>query len=464
MPSPSEVDTLKDILLRLAHSASGSVVSVLTHAGSGPESARVVEDVYPRLIEPYVDAAGTVSEQWYADLDPGSTFVVQPTPAASTALRESMQASVRWAFTQPDPHAALLGSTERRVFDRSRDTIAGNAHRERVKYARGASSTACAWCRMLATRGAVYKSEKSAVKGHDRCHCVPVPDRPGSPYVPPDYVAAWDKEYVKASKAVGENPDDIVNWMRTHEGPSSVAHKADIASPDIVLDGVHYTPAMMRGKALELYDDAWSGQPQPAHYPKRRTRPKYEFTKAQRAKLDARRWGADWYPGETAKLNKWREGTEYSLDQAAGIMAVTSGGNQSYSKNIAETMNFLKGRAVTADSLGLAGHPDIWGKVQAISRTSDTKEIRRIIAGVTGSKKESAYWDQLRGIDKTAVVDRWEARLLLGSDDKTAVRALTQVGGYDKLARAVQEAADARGVSVGTMQATGWVMVRGRPF
>lgn len=448
MPSPAEVDALKNILLQLAQHASGAIVNVLTRLGDEPEAEQILETVYPRVVDPYIQAAGQVSEQWYAELDPGSGFAVKTVNTPD--LSKAMAKSVRWAFTQTDPQAALLGATERRVFDQSRDTIASNAHSEGVKYARGASATACAWCRLQATRGAVFRSEQSAIKGHDRCHCVPVPDRPGSPYVPPEHMAAWDREYARATKEVGTgDKDDIVNWMRRHEGGSSAAHKADLAGPDIVLDGVHYTPAQMRTNALKLFDDAFAPSNQ------------------GRTELLARKWGPEWYPQTRKDLDGWREGSGLNHTQASGIMSVLSG-NTSYTNNVVMTKRYFDG-ASTAKQVGTSSA--IMDKVNAIGalKNPTRNEVMKIVAG-KDAPKQVAFFLQLDGVDSAAVIDVHQVKVMLGlpKDDevagKLANRARGQTGAYDKMAAALVEAAADRGVLVGMMQATCWIEFRGTPF
>lgn len=137
----------------------------------------------------------------------------------------------------------LTGPVQRYVNTSARDTLSGNADREGVVWARHASANACAFCRMLATRLAVYTSEDAAgqvvgrgqemsladrraraagrsrrergrfmaggrrprgtralgEKYHDNCHCIPVPVRAGDVYEPPPYVAEWDQQYIDAT-------------------------------------------------------------------------------------------------------------------------------------------------------------------------------------------------------------------------------------------------------------------------
>ena len=94
------------------------------------------------------------------------------------------------------------------VSEGARDTVAESVDQDPAKplFARHASANACAFCRLVATRGAVYRSAQSAGDGHkyhDHCHCVVVPvwdDR----YEPAPYVAGWESAYKSAYKAVGK--------------------------------------------------------------------------------------------------------------------------------------------------------------------------------------------------------------------------------------------------------------------
>ena len=105
---------------------------------------------------------------------------------------------------------------ERAIFDGFRDTITANADREPgARWARHASANACGWCRMLATREAVYTSAHAAGDGnryHDHCHCMAVVVRPGQTYTPPPYVAQWDDDYKEARK-ISTDPAVIARLM-----------------------------------------------------------------------------------------------------------------------------------------------------------------------------------------------------------------------------------------------------------
>lgn len=130
--------------------------------------------------------------------------------------------------------ARLSGATQRYVTTAARDTITENADREGVRWARHAKPDACAFCRLLATRGTDYLTEESAkfvgtgrIRGprkkgeeyHDDCQCEPVAVRAGDTYEPPDYVTAWDSQYEKAVATAGNrfNTRAILAEMRRLE-------------------------------------------------------------------------------------------------------------------------------------------------------------------------------------------------------------------------------------------------------
>ena len=207
MPSPAEVANFQGLILKLGVIATTRVATLFGNVSD----YQTVKDAYPATVDPYIAASSTLSAQWYDQLDPNAAFATEIAPPPAPTLLET---SAGWALGQLDPLGALIGSTERHIFKASRDTVALNAKREGVKYARYASANACPWCRVLATREAAYHSADNAVKGHDNCHCIAVPVRRGDSYTPPDYVAAWTKEYQDARDAVGGKLNDIVNHMR----------------------------------------------------------------------------------------------------------------------------------------------------------------------------------------------------------------------------------------------------------
>lgn len=109
----------------------------------------------------------------------GGSFTVRPAAPAPAAKVES---SVRWAtkgLWTPEPNVEsakelVTGVAEKAVLDTGRTTIinAVQSDRKAKAWARVVEPGACSFCLLLATRGAVYRSETTAsFRSHDHCKC-----------------------------------------------------------------------------------------------------------------------------------------------------------------------------------------------------------------------------------------------------------------------------------------------------
>lgn len=254
----------------------GDLGAMWRAAGLADDFAAWVIDAFPELVAQYGSIAGDLAAEWYEESAPALAYRATAAPLPSL---EKWATSASWALNVGDGLSSLdlLGGTAQRgMFDQYRMTIITNAEAEGASYARHASANACPWCRMLATRGAVYGSKEKAervggrgtdvltnvgrtrgrqAKGvrargkqsigdkyHDNCHCIAVEVRPGQTYEPPPYVEKWSEEYwaateiarkksriVSASRRYGVQVDlagvgagdtkDILRIMR--EGPAS---------------------------------------------------------------------------------------------------------------------------------------------------------------------------------------------------------------------------------------------------
>lgn len=133
----------------------------------------------------------------------GGRFAVSP---AEPAGLDQVTASLDWATkglwsTDPDADAArrLVGSVgQKLILDPSRATLLDAIAQDGQArgWARVARPGACWFCRMLATRGAVYKTEATALfradgrRYHDDCHCNVEPLF-GLAHEPPAHVRQW---------------------------------------------------------------------------------------------------------------------------------------------------------------------------------------------------------------------------------------------------------------------------------
>lgn len=172
------------------------------------EALAFITEAYPELVSPYAALASGLTAQWYEEL-PGREFaaeMVDPDPVEKLAI------SARWALIQANPVSSMQGTATRSVFTSQRDTVIANSDREGVLWARHASATACGFCRMLATRGAVYRSQRSAQRAHDNCHCLAVPDRDGN-FEPAPYVEGWTRDYRAVIAEGARSPQQIAAAM-----------------------------------------------------------------------------------------------------------------------------------------------------------------------------------------------------------------------------------------------------------
>lgn len=130
-------------------------------------------ETYPKIVIAAQDISAEMAAITYDSL--GDDFAEIPELPDEGVLRKSLQ----WALNvgnQTTGLDLLLGSTDRRIWNASRDTLIHNATREEgARFGRQYNGNGkCDFCPMLASRGAVYHTADSAGESatfHDRCHC-----------------------------------------------------------------------------------------------------------------------------------------------------------------------------------------------------------------------------------------------------------------------------------------------------
>jgi hypothetical protein len=226
-PQPDHAAALQSILASIGVLTVAQLVNLFNTYGAATGFSGLLHTAVPEIVGQHAQAAATVTAQWYDELAPDLPFKATP---VTDLPPERISKSIDWALHAPTKHveapvteppadvalSRLAGSAKRMVYDASRDTVIQNAKEEGVKWARYASSTACEFCRLLALRGAVYATKQSALKGHDHCRCLAVPQRPGETYTPPPYVADWQKQYEEARNAGNYGFKNILAHMRAN--------------------------------------------------------------------------------------------------------------------------------------------------------------------------------------------------------------------------------------------------------
>lgn len=229
--------------------------------------------VLAEVTDKYGSASAALAAEWFEDLrDTAGAAGSHAAHAASLPSTERLEILSRWGVgplfgASPDPVTALnlvAGGLSRQVLGVGRDTLAESIASDPAspRYARHASANACAFCAMLATRGAVYTAQsavrvtgeslggtdyrkarrldggvvtderraeilrgsraKTIAQGgrkgrdtlqahgdkyHDDCRCTAVPVWPGERYEEAPYVAKWRDAYANAPAEPGEAID-----------------------------------------------------------------------------------------------------------------------------------------------------------------------------------------------------------------------------------------------------------------
>lgn len=148
--------------------------------------------VLPLLAPTYYDAAGSLAIAWYDELrdesDPATAYTpsIIGDPATDWIDREAARL-LRELEQQPAPDLQadfqrtfdeIVALTEKEIARGFRDSILGNTRidEDAVGWSRVARPGACKFCSMLADKGAVYRSESTAIfAGHKNCNCAAQP-------------------------------------------------------------------------------------------------------------------------------------------------------------------------------------------------------------------------------------------------------------------------------------------------
>lgn len=120
----------------------------------------------------------------------------------------------------------LTGSVTRHVLDGGRGTLMASvaADRQALGWARVTSGRACAFCAMLAGRGAVYRESTANFRSHDHCSCTAEPVYEGAdlPETSQHYADLYRTSIARAradgTLASGTKNDLLNTFRRAYEG------------------------------------------------------------------------------------------------------------------------------------------------------------------------------------------------------------------------------------------------------
>lgn len=207
-----------------------------------PETVPLWMSAVRALVDQYGAASATVAADSYNrqrdDANAPGRFDAEPSRSLPD---EQVEASLRWAvkdlwaetdesfdvrLAQAQSRAEAV--VQKLVADQGRATMRQATERDRgaVAYARAAALGACSFCKLMATRGAVYKNAQTAgreaderftgnasvVKFHDNCHCTIIPVFRGQAFELSPHAAEWDRLY--REYAQGHSGDQLRLFRR----------------------------------------------------------------------------------------------------------------------------------------------------------------------------------------------------------------------------------------------------------
>ncbi|MFJ3950319.1 hypothetical protein ACIPXV_09640 [Streptomyces libani] len=171
------------------------------------------------VVEQYARTSAALGAEFYdAQRDGAGVIGSFTVPVADPPPAEQSEASLRWATkdvwerdtdiateAQLQPLDMRLEQAEKKseqvaqklVVDAGRGTVrdAVQADRQAVAWARTAALGACAFCRMLSIRGAVYKQDTVDFQSHSGCHCLALPVFRGQRFELSDKAKEWERLY-----------------------------------------------------------------------------------------------------------------------------------------------------------------------------------------------------------------------------------------------------------------------------
>ncbi|MGW4834779.1 VG15 protein [Streptomyces globisporus] len=156
------------------------------------EAERVAAEVTGRftvpLLDPPPDEQVDNSLRWATkDLWPRDPDDPKTTAAQRAPLEVRLDAAEKKAE----------GVAQKLVTDQGRGTVQAAVQQDRmaVGYARAAALGACAFCRLLAARGMVYKRDTADFRAHDGCNCGVIPVFRGQRFELSAHAQEWDRLY-----------------------------------------------------------------------------------------------------------------------------------------------------------------------------------------------------------------------------------------------------------------------------
>lgn len=233
MPTRAEVELLRISQAELTARVRSELASLASRMTGSPAAIRdALLEIVPILVTEFGEVAATVSAEWFEEVYGARAVMARPIRA------EFVERGVRYTaghLFDGDPTATLAAldvKLDQWIKQAGRDTIARSADRHGLAYARVPSGDkTCAFCLIMASRGAVYDREwnaggnGNAFHGACDCHIVAVRSQDDLPE--------------------GYDPEELYDVYSASRDAAGSADIKDIAAamrrefPDRVNDPVH---------------------------------------------------------------------------------------------------------------------------------------------------------------------------------------------------------------------------------
>jgi len=151
-------------------------------------AARVTGRFTVPLLDPPPDAQVENSLRWATkDLWPRDPDDPRTTAVQLLPIEERLDAAEKKAEAV----------AQKLVTDQGRGTVQNAVRQDRqaIGYARAAALGACAFCRLIASRGMVFKEDTAAFRSHDGCNCAALPVWKGQRFELSAHAKEWDRLY-----------------------------------------------------------------------------------------------------------------------------------------------------------------------------------------------------------------------------------------------------------------------------
>ena len=193
----SLVEAYRRDLAALLNIAQGDLAVLFRGASDGVELREALMDVLPQLVAIYGEAAAALAADWYDEVrdssDASGRFRAIPAELPDRGRTDSLASwGVAPVFGGSGVNAAqalVAGGFQRIIADAGRDTVITSLKEDPQgrgwrRHTRGG----CDFCKLVASKGAVYSPETASFSSHDNCGCVAVPSIGEAvevkPYVP----------------------------------------------------------------------------------------------------------------------------------------------------------------------------------------------------------------------------------------------------------------------------------------